>query len=172
MNDHELDELIARSIAVGASPGPPATDTMIADAEHRLGVRFDDQYRRFLRRCNGIDKIGSFDLYPVDELGVSQRWTSVNTFLAGEYLTYDPTFEMRGDEQIAPEFNPPPPGYVPVLIGNDSNFPTMVVGNFSIADPAASPGEVALCRYEPELLGTFDDALRVLVAEAEGLADG
>lgn len=163
MDDAALDELVARAVTTGATPGPSAHPDQIAAAERRLGVRFDPSYRRFLERCNGLEKLGDVDLYPVDELGLSSRWRDNHHFLVGEYFAYEPTFEMRGNSTIEPEFHPAPPGQKHVLIGYRNLSPTSLVCNFSISDPSVPPGEVADCRYEPALLGTFDQALTDLV---------
>lgn len=165
---HNLEELLERAVAVGAGTGLGASPEQIAAAEQRLGVRFDRSYRQLMTLCNGIERLGEMTLFSVDELGTSQRWRDAHQFMSFEYfLSYTPSFEMRGDTMIEPEFYPPPAGRRPVTIGYNEGFPTQVVCNFSIDDPAAEPGEVAECRYEPNLTGPLERTVASWVEDAE-----
>lgn len=160
--------LVERAHAVGAGTGLGASPEQIAAAEQRLGVRFDRSYRQLMSLCNGIERLGPISLFTIDELGTSQRWRDAHQFMYFEYfLLYTPSFEMRGDSMVEPEFYPPPAGRRPVVIGYDELFPTQVLCNFSIDDPDAEPGEVAMCRYEPWLMGPLDHALASWVDDAE-----
>ncbi|QIK50361.1 SMI1/KNR4 family protein (plasmid) [Gordonia terrae] len=157
-----------RAVAVGGGTGLGASPEQIAAAEQRLGVRFDRVYRRLMSVCNGIERLGPMTLFSVDELGTSQRWRNAHQFMHFEYFLGDPpSFEMRGETMVEPEFYPPPAGRRPVVIGYDELFPTQVLCNFSIDDPDAEPSEVAMCRYEPWLTGTLNHALASWVDDAE-----
>ena len=160
--------LVERAHAVGAGTDLGASPEQIAAAEQRLGVRFDRSYRQLMSLCNGIERLGEWTLFAVDELGTSQRWRDAHQFLHFEYFLLDtPTFEMRGETMVEPEFYPPPAGRRPVVIGYNEGFPTQVVCNFSIDDPDAEPGEVAECRYEPNLTGPLERTVASWVEEAE-----
>ncbi|MFD6154895.1 SMI1/KNR4 family protein [Nocardia sp. NPDC060256] len=70
-------------------PRPPAEPEVIADAERRLGVRFDDVFRGFLARCNGWASLGAdWYLFGADELGQSSVWqesmVGVNAYFDSE----------------------------------------------------------------------------------------
>lgn len=175
VDETQLHDLIERAIRAGATPGRPASPAAIDDAQDLLGVRFDEAYRSFLLRCNGIERLGEADLYPVDELGVSARWLDWDRFLRLEYFSDLPgAFEMRGDEQVPPVFHPAPPGQRHVLIGHvNGSLCASLVANFAVAAGPAVTGEVAQCRYEPWLLGPFDNALPTLVDDAQRwISDG
>jgi hypothetical protein len=83
-----LGALIERAIAVGATPGRPATPERISTAESRLGVRFDSDYRALMLACNGIEGIRHADnnIVPVDELGIPPQWSSSAHQLDFEYF--------------------------------------------------------------------------------------
>ncbi|GAC83977.1 hypothetical protein GP2_017_00050 [Gordonia paraffinivorans NBRC 108238] len=163
-----LEELIERAVAVGAGTGLWASPEQIAAAEQRLGVRFDRSYRQLMTLCNGIERLGEMTLFSVDELGTSQRWRDAHQFMYFEYfLLYTPSFEMRGDTMVEPEFYPPPAGRRPVTLGYNEGSPTQVVCNFSLDDPDAEPGEVAECRCEPNLTGPLERTVASWVEEAE-----
>ncbi|MFI5777328.1 SMI1/KNR4 family protein [Nocardia sp. NPDC051570] len=165
-----LRDLVARAVALGATPGPPASHAELMAAELRLGVRFDAQYREFMSICSGIEGMGEAFLYSADELGASPRWLQPTDQLEIEYFEYPPTFEMRDGEKIDPIFHPPPADRTHVLIG-ETEGSSLLVCNFSISDPDAPPGDVADCRYEPNILGDITAALARLVDRAERLDD-
>lgn len=171
-DDQRIVHLVERAVATGAVAGLPATTGQIGAAERRLGVRFDSSYRQLLLQCNGIEKLGNVDLYPVDELGASQRWLEWHLFGETEYFQMPEFhFETRGDDIVANTFHPAPEGRKHVLIGYNNLSPTGIVCNFSALDPTAPPGEVANCRYEPAHLGTIVDAIDEFVTAAEERLD-
>lgn len=55
-------------------PNPSATVAAIVAAEKRLGVIFDDSFRRFQLTCNGWSRFGAVHLFGVDEIGRSEKW--------------------------------------------------------------------------------------------------
>ncbi len=163
-----IEELVGRAVAAGAGVGLGAAPEQITAAEQRLGVRFDHYYRQLMSMCNGIERLGPISLFTLDELGTSQRWRDAHQFMYFEYfLHYTPTFEMRGETMVEPEFYPPPERRRPVVIGYDEASPSQVLCNFSVDDPDAVPGEVAMCRYEPWLMGQLDHCLASWVDDAE-----
>lgn len=166
-----LGEIVARAVTVGATPGRPASDAELVAAEARLGVRFNAQYREFMGICSGLEGLGAASLYPVEELGVSQRWLESTSFLEDEYfadyIDYDPEFDTRDAELMGQIF---PPDRVQVLIGETTLVPSRLVCNFSASDPWAPGGNIFECRYEPELLGDLTETLTGLIDRAEYLA--
>lgn len=154
-------------MTVGATPGLPAAEVEIAAAELRLGVRFDAQYRELMTICSGIEALGDAFLYPADELGMSARWLDWAGFLEIDYFSREPTFETRGEETIDPIFHPPPAGRSHVLIGEKEIVPSSLVCNFAVSDPNAPAGDIADCRYEPDILGDLPQTLTHLIENAE-----
>lgn len=164
----QLDDLVARASAMGATLGLPASTAELTAAETRLGIRFDTQYRQLMSICSGIEGLEAF-LYPADELGTSSRWLASTSQLEIEYFQYQPTFETRGGETIEPIFNPAPAGRAHVLIGETELSPSSLVCNFSVSDPDAPPGDIADCRYEPDILGDLTATLARLLDRYEYL---
>ncbi|MFB8005004.1 hypothetical protein [Nocardia sp. NPDC056000] len=169
-----LRDLIARAVAIGATPGVPASEAELAAAEQRLGVRFDGQYRELMAMCSGIEGLGSWLLYPVSELGGSQRWGASAEFLVGEYFhPADKPFlngDRVGGESVPGRFHPAPAGRTHTLIGENIDLAGSLVTNFPVAD-VASDSDVAYCRWEPEVFGNLLDTLHTVIGEAESRDD-
>ncbi|MFC9433748.1 hypothetical protein [Nocardia sp. NPDC057030] len=165
-----LGDLVARAVAVGATPGVPASEAEVAAAETRLGVRFDSQYRELMAIGSGIEGLGSWFWYPVAELGVGKRWLESKTFLIEEYFhPPDAPFlneESYRGEPVRGRFHPAPAGRRHVLIGENIDLPGSLVTNFPTSDPAAS-SDIAYCRWEPEIFGDVAQTLTQLIEETE-----
>ncbi|MFE3195439.1 SMI1/KNR4 family protein [Nocardia sp. NPDC059240] len=164
----QLRDLVARAVAMGATLGLPASTAELAAAEARLGIRFDAQYRELMSICSGIEGLEAF-LYSVEELGASPRWLASTAQLEIEYFQYEPTFETHNGETIEPIFNPAPAGRAHVLIGETELVSSCLVCNFSVSDPGAPSGDIADCRYEPDILGDLAATLTRLLDRHEDL---
>lgn len=55
-------------------PNPPAAPDAVAAAEHRLGVRFDTEFRQFLLACDGWPGFGRVQLFGASDLAAGEKW--------------------------------------------------------------------------------------------------
>lgn len=94
-----IDELI-NQISSGwhrASDGLPVTVSIITQIEHRLGVKFPDDYVRFILWSNGGEGLvgnSYFCLWPIEQLEEMNDLLNINKYLPGFLLIGGDTADL------------------------------------------------------------------------------